>query len=142
MRGRMPSPATPAQSNELFNDTGRMFRVSFAAAKALGVKTCIGTETPLTIPELVQERLRAQGKDPKDPAVVRALYEGIFRRIASLYPVDYYWLWTPENWTWSGNKPEQLEATLKDIQAAIGRPDRHRQALHAGDLRLGARPPE
>jgi len=34
-------------------------------------------------------------------------------------PVDYYWLWTPEGWTWSGNKPEQFAATTRDIQAAL-----------------------
>ncbi len=119
MKGMMPSPATPEDSNKLFNRAGEMLRAAFAEAKALGVKTCIGTETPLTIPKLVQERLKAQGKDPQDPAVARELYEGIFRRIAALYPVDYYWLWTPEDWTWGGNKPEQFDATVKDLQAAL-----------------------
>ena len=112
-------PKNLEETNRLFNESGEMLRVAFAEARALGVKTCIGTETPLTIPKLVQERLKAEGKDPKDMAVVRELYEGMFRRIAALYPVDYYWLWTPENWTWSGNKPEQLEATMRDIQAAL-----------------------
>ena len=118
MKGLMPSPATPEDSNKLFNQAGEMLRAAFAEAKALGVKTCIGTETPLTIPKLVQERLKAQGKDPKDLATVRGLYEGMFRRIAALYPVDYYWLWTPENWL-GGNKPEQFDATVKDLQAAL-----------------------
>ena len=90
-----------------------------AEARRLGVKTCIGTETPLTVPRLVQERLKAQGKDPKDPAVVAELYEGLFRRITARYPVDYYWLWTPENWTWHGNKKQELEATETDIRAAL-----------------------
>jgi len=90
-----------------------------AEARRLGVKTCIGTETPLTVPRLVQERLKAQGKDPKDPAVVTELYEGLFRRIAARYPVNYYWLWTPENWTWHGNKKKELEATETDIRAAL-----------------------
>lgn len=119
MHGRMPSPSTPQQSNGLFADTGEMYRAAFEEARFLGVKTCIGTETPLTIPKLVQARLRAQGKDPKDASVVRELYEGMFRCIARLYPVDYYWLWTPEDWTWGGNKPGQFEATVRDIQAAL-----------------------
>ncbi|MBI5396533.1 MAG: hypothetical protein HZA91_14655, partial [Verrucomicrobia bacterium] len=111
--------ATDAVCNEIFNRAGAQMAAVMAHARALGVKTCIGTETPLTIPKRVQERLKQQGKDPKDIAVVRSLYEGMFRRIAKLYPVDYYWLWTPENWTWSGNKPEQFEATTRDMQAAL-----------------------
>jgi hypothetical protein len=116
----MPSPATPEQSNRLFDNAGDQFHTVFAEAKALGVKTCIGTETPLTIPKPVQERLKQLGKDPKDPAVMREVYQGMFRRIAQLFPVDYYWLWTPEGWTWSGNKPEEFEATVTDIKAALG----------------------
>lgn len=109
----------PAVCNEIFNRAGALLADVTAHARSLGVKTCVGTETPLTIPKAVQERLVQQGKDPQDMAVVRSLYEGMFRRIAKLYPVDYYWLWTPENWTWSGNKPEQFEATKRDLQAAL-----------------------
>lgn len=108
-----------AVCNEIFNRAGTLMAAVTAHARSLSVKTCVGTETPLTIPKRVQERLRQQGKDPKDIAVVRSLYEGMFRRIAKLYPVDYYWLWTPENWTWSGNKPEQFEAATRDMQAAL-----------------------
>ena len=43
----------------------------------------------------------------------------MFRRIAQVCPVDYYWLWTPEGWTWGGNKPEQFAATTRDMQAAL-----------------------
>lgn len=102
----------------VFERTAGQMQAVCAQARALGVRTCVGTETPLTIPKLVQERLKLQGKDPKDPAVVRELYEGIFRRIARRYPVDYYWLWTPENWTWEGDKPGELAATIADINAA------------------------
>jgi len=119
MDGLMPRPETPQQCNELFNRVGAMFRVVFTQARALGIKTCIGTETPLTIPKAVQQRLREQGKDPKDPVVVRQVYEGMFRRIAATHPLDYYWLWTPEEWTWKGNKPEQFQSTATDIQAAL-----------------------
>jgi hypothetical protein len=120
LHGRMPAPNTPLQCNALFDEVAAQMAVVFAQARTLGVKTCIGTETPLTIPKLVQERLKQQGKDPKDPAVVRELYTGMFRRIAKVSPVDYYWLWTPENWTWKGNKPEELAATIADINAALG----------------------
>jgi hypothetical protein len=119
MNGMTPSPKTAGESNRLFNNTAEMCQAAFSAARVLGIRTCIGTETPLTIPKLVQERLKQQGKDPSDRAVVRELYEGMFRRIAAMYPVDYYWLWTPENWTWKGNTPAEFEATTTDIQAAL-----------------------
>jgi hypothetical protein len=111
--------ASQAVCCEVFHRTADLMAAVVSDARALGVKTCIGTETPLTIPKRVVERLQAQGKDPKDPAVVRSLYEAMFRRIARLYPVDYYWLWMPEAWTWGGNKPEQFAATTRDIQAAL-----------------------
>ncbi len=128
LHGRMPLPNSPLACNALFDEVAAQMGEVFAQARALGIKTCVGTETPLTIPKLVQERIKAQGRDPKDPAVARELYEGLFRHIAKTMPVDYYWLWTPENWTWSGNKPEQMQATAADINAAlealnkIGRP--------------------
>ncbi len=119
MVGMMPRPADANQSNRLFDDAGQMLREAFAEAKALGVKTCVGTETPLTIPKLVQDRLRAQGKDPSSPAVIRSVYEGMFTRLAKVSPVDYYWLWTPEDWTWSGNTPQQLKKTTDDLLLAL-----------------------
>jgi hypothetical protein len=114
-----PQPQAPEQCNKLFDLTAEMLREAFTHARALGVKTCVGTETPLTVPAAVRERLKKAGKDPKDPAVLRELYEGIFRRIAAAYPIDYYWFWTPEGWTWGGAKPEQVKATLDDIAAAV-----------------------
>ncbi len=33
------------------------------------------------------------------------------------YPIDYYWLWTPEGWTWEDVKQEHIDATLADFQA-------------------------
>lgn len=119
MRGALPRPSAPGQCNELFNRSGELLHVVTAAARRLGVKTCIGTETPLTIPKALQERLRQMGKDPKDLSVRREIYSGMFKRIAQLYPVDYYWLWTPENWTWQGNKPDQFASTRADIEAAL-----------------------
>jgi len=119
MWGHIPNPTTPAGCNEVFNRTAVLLRDSFEHAHRLGVRTCVGTETPLTVPKAVRDRLKAQGKDPKDLAVMQELYEGIFRRIAQAYPLDYYWFWTPEGWTWSGTKPEHIAATTNDIFAAI-----------------------
>ena len=118
MREHTPRPVSPEACNEVFNRTGTQFREAFTFARRLGVKTCLGTEAPLTIPANVRKRLLDQGKDPKDAATVQQIYEGIFRRITKTHPLDYYWLWTPENWTWRGNTVEQMQSTLDDIMIA------------------------
>jgi hypothetical protein len=119
MFGFMPSPTTPEASNEVFNRAAGMLREAFTFAHQAGVRTCVGTETPLIVPKLLQQRLKDQGKNPADPAVVQDLYEGIFRRAAAAYPLDYYWFWTPEGWTWSGVKEEKIKATMDDLSRAI-----------------------
>lgn len=115
----MPGPQTPEQRNAVFNNTGEMLKEAFTFAHALGIETCVGTETPLIIPDVVKERLAAQGKDPADPAVVQEVYEGMFARIAKAYPLDYYWFWTPESWTWGNPKDEEVDATVADLKAAL-----------------------
>ena len=117
--GAMPSPETPDLCNQVFDRTAAMLRDAFTFARQLGVKTCVGTETPLVVPKLVQQRLRTMNKNPADLAVVQELYEGIFRRAARAYPLDYYWFWTPEGWTWSGVKAEEIRATTNDLFAAM-----------------------
>ncbi|MCY3020330.1 MAG: malectin domain-containing carbohydrate-binding protein [Planctomycetota bacterium] len=118
MRGHCPVPKTPEASKEVFERAGALLRDAVAHARSLGVKTCVGTETPLIVPRLVKQRLVA-GKEPVTAAQVQSLYEGIFLRIARLYPVDYYWLWTPEDWTWSGVKDEQVQRTIDDLKLAL-----------------------
>lgn len=117
MRSMTPWPPTPALANELFARMGELLADTFGFARTLGIKTCLGTETPLTVPHAVTEHMVSQGKVPARE--VEALYEGLFRRIAQTHPLDYYWFWTPESWTWKGTKPEQVEATLADLQAAV-----------------------
>jgi len=112
MRGVTPRPDTPEEHNEVFNRTSAMFNEAFGLAHLLGVKTCIGTETPLVVPELVKKRLEDRG------GTVRDLYEGVFTRIMSAHHLDYYWFWTPEGWTWEGVKEEQVKQTTDDILAA------------------------
>jgi hypothetical protein len=119
MTGFMPSPTTPDASNEVFDRAAAVLREAFEWAHRLGVKTCVGTETPLVVPKLVRERLKAEGKKPADFATARLLYEGMFRRIAQAYPIDYYWFWTPEGWTWSGVKSEEIAGTTNDLFSAI-----------------------
>ena len=112
MRGLTPRPDTPEEHSEVFNRASAMFDEVFGLAHLLGVKTCIGTETPLVVPELVQKRLDHRGKTFRD------LYEGIFKRIMSAHHLDYYWFWTPEGWTWEGVKEEQVKQTIDDILTA------------------------
>ena len=120
MNGTYPwNRMSPDECNRLFDRMGETLRDAFSFARSVGVKTCVGTETPLVIPDQVRERLRAEGKNPADPAVVQGLYEGIFQRIAQTDPVDYYWLWTPEGWTWSGCSEAEIRATQADFRAAL-----------------------
>jgi hypothetical protein len=119
MEGFCPDPATPEASNEVFNRAAAVFRDAFGLARRLGVKTCVGAETALTIPDLVKARLAASGLDPRDPAVVKDVYKAMFQRIAAAYPVDYYWFWTNEGWTWDDASPEAICSVTTDLDMAV-----------------------
>jgi len=119
MIGLCPEPQSPKGGQEVFNRAGSVLNEVFRHAHDLGIKTCVGTETPLTVPKRVKERLTSLGKDPADSTVIQELYEGIFARITKAYPLDYYWFWTPEGWTWEGTSEAQVKATLTDLRAAI-----------------------
>ncbi|MEI6673729.1 MAG: hypothetical protein WCO57_00985 [Verrucomicrobiota bacterium] len=119
MRDHCPEPTTPDACNQVFNRMADQFHDAFGFARQLGVKTCIGTEAPMILPQALRDRLRAQGKNPADPATVRDVYEAMFRRIAASHPLDYFWLWTPEGWTWEGNQPKQYSNTISDVRLAI-----------------------
>ena len=118
LRGYMGWPDKPEDCNEVFDRTGTMFKQAFTFARGLGVKTCVGTEVPLSIPKRVGERLKARGKDPADPAVVREVYEGIFQRIMKAYPLDYYWIWTSEAWTAYGASDAEVAAAQRELLLA------------------------
>lgn len=108
-RGDCPLPSTPEACNDVFNRMAAQFKDAFTFARQLGVKTCVGTEAPLIMPKNLAQRTND----------VRAVYEGTFRRIMASHPLDYYWIWTPESWTISGNKPAQYSNTVADIELAI-----------------------
>lgn len=112
MRGLTPRSGTPEEHIEIFERTADLLDDAFTLARRLGVRTCIGTETPLVIPKLVQERTAGKDISTED------LYAGMFERIRKSHPLDYYWLWTPENWTWEGVKEADVANTVRDIQAA------------------------
>jgi len=114
-----PVPVKPEDSNEVFNRTGNLLRESFKYASTLGIKTCVGTETPLTIPKPLRERLKERGKNPDDPSVVQEIYEGMFTRISKTHDLDYYWFWTPERWISGENAEDGLQATKNDMLTAL-----------------------
>lgn len=111
-------PHTGEENIRIFDEVGGLLDNTFRWAAELGVKTCLGTEVPLTIPHEVQARLRGQDKDPQTSETVGELYEGIFTRIMRTYPLDYYWFWTPEGWTWQGENQDELARTEKDLLTA------------------------
>lgn len=102
----------------LFERTGKLFASIFSYGHQLGLKFCMGTETPLTIPQMVKTELRKQGIDPESDEATRLLYEGMFNRIAQTHPLDYYWLWTPESWTWGNPTNQLVQQTINDIKIA------------------------
>jgi hypothetical protein len=117
MRDRSPWPK-PEDETNLFNDMGKFIADGFTFAKKLGVNTCIGTEIPLSLPNQFVELLKKRGLDPESPDVRQRIYEGIFTRIKNTHPLDFYWFWTNENWTWQGESKEELAKTVRDFNAA------------------------
>jgi len=122
--GLRPLPKGAEEANAVFDRAGAFLRDAFSIGRVMGVRTCIGTETPLHIPEVVRQRLQEKGLVATNTATIQKLYEGMFKRIARSHPLNDYWLWTPEDWTWGGNKPEQYAATIADIRAAQGALDK------------------
>ena len=115
----MTLPKSVDEANQLFNRVGRMMGAVVQGAHRVGVRVCVGTETPLLLPKALREHVQQAGRNPDDPAVVREVYRGTFQWVRQNIAPDYYWLWTPEGWTWGGNNPQQFEATKRDIQAAL-----------------------
>lgn len=130
MIDRTPWPETAQERNELFDEFGSLLDNAFTFGHKLGVKTCVGSELPLTIPQVVKNRLQTDGKDPDSPQVIMSIYQGMFRWIEKNYPLDYYWLWTHEGWTWEGVSDEEVENTEQNLLLAcqalenVGKPFR------------------
>lgn len=122
MQGLMPQGRTLEEKNRLFVRAADLLRDVFTYAHQFGVRTCVGTEIPLTDPErLLPHELRAhlaaRGLAVTDRATLKELYKGTFLRAQRVYPLDYYWLWTPESWR--SPRPEaETRATLEDLETA------------------------
>jgi hypothetical protein len=112
-------PHTDKENIQIFNDFGKLQNDVFTYANSLGVKICIGTETSLTIPENVKTHLKLQGVDPESDEALKMVYTGMFKRIMKTHPLDYFWFWTPENWTWSEVDAKEIKKTKNDLQIAI-----------------------
>ena len=129
-------PKTDEAAVAMFNRYGDLQQKAFEHARKLGVKTCIGTETPLGVPKMLADRLKAKGLNPDDPAVSQRLYEGTFLRLMRKSPVDYFWIWAAEAWLggagrpgWEITKTENVERDLvaanaasKSVKAPFGHP--------------------
>ncbi len=118
MAGISPWPHRQEENVRIFDEFGKLQRSAFGFARKLGVRTCVGTETPLTIPEPVQAELLRRGMAPDSEDAVRAVYRGIFTRIMKTHPLDYYWFWTPESWTWDEIPDREVDQTRKDLLVA------------------------
>jgi hypothetical protein len=108
-------PHTAQENIDIFNKMGQLLHNSFTLARDLGIKTCVGTETPLSVPYEVRDIL----KDPQSDQSKQEIYEGIFSRIKATHPLDYYWFWTSEDWTWEGEAPGEVDRTRKDLLSAV-----------------------
>ncbi|KAH3745392.1 di-glucose binding within endoplasmic reticulum family protein [Pelomyxa schiedti] len=102
-----PVPTTNADDNTVFNSAGNLLSQSFAYAHALQLKTCVGTETPLAKPDQSIDSV--------------TYYSGIFDRISKTYDIDYYWVWTSEDWEWSNYQQNDtiVQQAVQDMNDAF-----------------------
>lgn len=143
---------TAAEKAAVFNNVGFLLNNAFTHAKHFGVKTAIGTESPLafepgnptllasgdpehlithdwirTCPPFVENRMTKtygytipNSRGATNETFAKALYEGIFTRIMRAHPLDYFWIWTYELWSYGGHNPsyDQKEAVADDYRYA------------------------
>ncbi|MHC5076124.1 MAG: beta-N-acetylhexosaminidase family protein, partial [Planctomycetota bacterium] len=142
----MPSESDMAAWNDVWNRSGQMLKEAFGHAKAIGVKTALGTELTMGLepagPEVTEDwarvmppALQSRVSNPYDPDTVRSVYKAIFERIMNTHDLDYFWLWSYEIWSYFGVTQAQIDAFKNDILRAdealaeLGRPF---QIGHAG----------
>ena len=101
-------PHTESENIRLFNDVGSLLNDAFSFAKKLNVKTCLGTETPLTVPDNVKNEIE-KSRIKIENKIIKELYKGMFSRIKQTHPLDYYWLWTTESWTLDTPSVEEVK---------------------------------
>jgi hypothetical protein len=119
MEDLAPQPWNAEDARTVFSRAADVLKDAFTFARRLATRTCVGTETPLVVPKDLGDRLAKAGREVGDLETTQLLYEGMFRRVAQAYPLDYFWFWTPEGWTWEGVKDEEVRATVEDLQRAL-----------------------
>lgn len=127
LKGYMPFPTTVEGRNDVFNRMGGKFSNAFSYARSLGIKMSLGSEggrdkigIPVMMrPKEVLDRLKELGKDPKDPAVIQEIYEGIFTRIARTHPLDYYVIHTQEGWYWQPFTKQLFDSMVEEWKIAL-----------------------
>jgi hypothetical protein len=122
MTDLMPQGKTLEERNQVFVRAGKMLRDVFTYAHRFGVRTCVGTEIPLTdparlLPLELRAHLKEKGLSATNRATLKELYKGTFIRAARAYPLDYYWLWTPESWR-NPRSEAETQASIDDLQIA------------------------
>jgi hypothetical protein len=118
MMNASPWPRPESDNIKVFNEMGEILNNAFSFARELDIKTCIGTETMLAVPETLKKRFM-QDKEMSGNKLIKEMYKGMFHRITLMHPLDYYWLWTPETWTWSGTTYEEIKKTEEDMITAL-----------------------
>lgn len=102
-----------------------LLRIEFASKVEFPCIAGIVVEGPRTLKincgsaKPYKDYLTDEGRMPLQVEDIERLYTGMFARIMRTHPLDYYWFWTPENWTWSGVSQDEVRRTMDDLGAAI-----------------------
>ena len=136
-----PWPTSPEDSNELFNRMGAFLRDAFGFARRLGHQDLPRHRDAAHDPHAAQGAAEGAGQGPRRPdrragSSTRACSSASRAR----HPLDYYWFWTPEGWTWGGVSEPQIDGDLPGHRSRPSRAAKNVKApVHAGHVRLGAR---
>lgn len=114
MKNKSKWPHTLKENIDIINNVGLLLKEVFSKASILGIKTCVGTEVPLVIPANLLKDSIIMYSSHID-SFKQDLYKALFSRVKAMYPIDYYWFWTPEMWTWIGERAGEVDKIEKDI---------------------------
>jgi hypothetical protein len=90
-----PYPTTVAGSNAMFESTSTMLESAFQLGTQLYVHSCVGTETPLSKPNMTKPNATTP-LSSSPPSTTQDFYEGIFTRLTKVLPsIVWYWFWSP-----------------------------------------------
>eukprot|EP00039_Didymoeca_costata_P005338 m.80637 g.80637 ORF g.80637 m.80637 type:complete len:870 (+) comp12773_c0_seq1:73-2682(+) len=119
---RCPIPLTSGDGAAVLNDQAAIMANAFIWAKDHGVKTGLGTETP--VPQAKATLTPSGSFTPDSVARTSAIYEGIFKHLNSTLgnTLNYYWFWTPEGYEWSHptHDSTQWRLAIGDMLTAYG----------------------